>query len=440
MATSFITAHPFGDAYAAHAGALPATPWLQSLRSFARGEIAGGLPGPKAEEWRFTPLTHLAKIDFIPAATADDVDVTVVPLGVPQIPGALRVVMVNGVYRADLSDPVADAADGLSIQTLSDAIASSKDRECPVGRIAPLSLPMVALNTVFMGGGLAITAERAVARTVHIISIGAAGSRPVAFHPRIVIATEPGAAVNIVETHVGLPGQPFFANPVTEIVVAPDATVRRSVAVIEEGDAYHLATTVAAVAARGTFQAFHLGLGGHTAEGTVRQEIHAAINGEGANVNVSGAYALAGTMHHDFTTVINHRAAGSASRQIFKGALDDKSHGVYQGRIRVAPDAQKTDARQVHKALFLAQGPAVDCKPELEIDADDVQCAHGAATGALDADQLFYMTARGIDPETARALLVEGFLTEAIAEIGDEVVRGVFGGLLASWLQRRGAS
>jgi Fe-S cluster assembly protein SufD len=436
MATSFITAHPFGDAYAARAGALPATPWLESLRNFARAEIAGGLPGPRVEDWRFTPLAQLAKQDFIPAASADDVDVTTVPLGVPTIAGAIRVVLVNGFYRADLSD----AVDGVIIQTLNDAIASSKDRECPVGRIAPLSLPMVALNTVFMDGGLSITAERTVARPVHIVSIGASGSRPVAFHPRIVIAAEPGASVSVVETHIGLPGQPFFANPVTEIVVAPDATVRRYVAVSEDSDAYHLATTVASVADRGTFQAFHLGLGGQNAEGTIRQEIHAIIKGEGANVNVSGAYAIAGGMHHDFTTVINHRVPGSVSKQLFKGALDGRSHGVYQGRLRVAPDAQKTDARQLHKALFLTQGPAVDVKPELEIDADDVQCAHGAATGALDADQLFYFMARGIDPDTARALLVEGFLNDALAEIGDEAVHAAFTGQVSNWLLRRGGA
>ena len=358
------------------------------------------------------------------------------PLDVPVVPGAARVVLVNGAYRADLSDSL----DGLNIRTLRDAVTSSKDMESAVGRVAPLSLPMVALNTAFMEDGLVIAARGPAVRPVHLISIGAAGSRPVAFHPRIVITTEPGASLTLVETHIGLPGHPFFANPVTEIFVAEDATVRRFVSVTEEGDAYHLATTVASIASRGTFEAFHMGLGGHKAEGTTRQEIHVIVKGEGAKVNVSGAYAIAGSMHHDFTTVINHRAASSASRQVFKGVLDGRSHGVYQGRVRVAPNAQKTDARQVHKALFLAQGPVLDCKPELEIDADDVQCAHGAATGALDPDQLFYMAARGIDPETARALLVEGFLAEAIAEIGDEAVRAVFAAQMTAWLQRRGGA
>jgi Fe-S cluster assembly protein SufD len=183
-----------------------------------------------------------------------------------------------------------------------------------------------------------------------------------------------------------------------------------------------------------------MGLGGRKSEGTARQEIHVVVAGEGADVNVSGAYAIAGAMHHDFTTVIDHRAPGSSSQQVFKGVLDNTSHGVYQGRIRVNAAAQKTDARQLHKALFLTQGPAVDCKPELEIDADDVQCAHGAATGAIDADQLYYLAARGIDPETARALLVEGFLTDAMNQISDDAVRAVFVGQMGVWLHRRGGA
>ena len=431
MVDSVITTHPFDDAYASRAGALPSAPWLDRLRGDAYARLAAGLPGPKVEEWRFTPLKQLSRIGFVPAAAANDIDVTVVPYDVPKVPDEVRLVLVNGVYRPDLSDP----ADGLEVEQLSEAIAAGEGR---IGDVASLELPMVMLNTAFMDDGLVITARRPMPRPVHLVFIGASGSEPAAFHARIAIKTLPGASLTVVESHVGLPGQPFFTNPVVEIDVAEDASVYRCVSVREDGDAFHFATAVANVAARGVFHSFHLGLSGQKSEGTVRQEIHVAVNGEGAAVNVSGAYALAGTAHHDFTTVIDHRVGGSASRQVFKGVLDGKAHGVYQGRIHVGADAQKTDARQLHKALFLTQGPVVDCKPELEINADDVQCAHGATTGALDPDQLFYLAARGIDPESARALLVEGFLTDAIGEVGNDALRSVMTGQMSGWLRRRG--
>jgi Fe-S cluster assembly protein SufD len=430
MALSVITKHPFGAAYAAQSPRFGGA-WVEDLRRRGRARLVEGLPGPKVEEWRFTPLTGLARGVFVPAASAEEIDVQAVPFDVPAIAGAPRVVLVNGVFRPDLSDDLA----GIALQPLEQAVSDGTLADV-LGRIAPLTLPMVALNTAFLSGGLVMRATRKIAPPIHIISIAAAGDRPVAFHPRFVIDVAPGAAITLVESHVGLPGQPCFANPVTELRVAEDASVTRYVSVAEEGEGYHFATTVADVASRATLEAFHLGLGAPDAEATMRQEIHVRIDGPDARVALNGAYAVGGAAHHDFTTVIEHKAGGSASRQLFKGVLGGRAHGVYQGRIRVMPDAQRTDARQVHKALFLEAGPVLDCKPELEIDADDVQCAHGAASGALDVDQLFYLASRGLDPDTARSLLVEGFLGEALAEIRIEALREAFASQVAAWLRR----
>ncbi len=427
MAASLISAHPFGEAYAAKAGTASGGRWAELQRA-ARAEIARGLPGPQHEEWRFTPLTALARVGFIPAAAADDVDVTTVPSDVPRIEGATRVVLVNGVYRADLSDTATDIE-----------IASFAPNDA-TGQIALAELPLVALNTAYVTGGVTIAAKRPTTRTVHLISIGASGSQPLAFHPRIVVTAAAGASLTVVETHIGLPGQPFFANTVIEVDVAEDATVRRYVAVIEDGDAFHIATSGVAVAARGTYESFHLGLGGHRASGTVRQEIHARLNGEAARVQLGGVYALGGESHHDFTTVITHHAPGASSQQLFKGVLDGKSHGVYQGRVQVLQTAQKTDARQLHKALFLTAGPEVDVKPELEIAADDVQCAHGATTGSIDPDHLFFLAARGIDEPTARGLLVEGFVADALSQVSDETARDALQQQVTAWLRKRGGA
>lgn len=403
MAKSEILDHPFGASYATQLGVAP---W------------SGNLPGPKVEEWRFTPLRSLAKVPFAPASA--DVDVDVIPRNVPTVLGAARIVLVNGVYRKDLSDK----ALGKGI-TLSQVKVQAKKGSS-----------LVALNAAYAPESIALHVNGAAAKIIHIISSGAAGAQPTALHPRITITAETDAAVTLVESHVGLPGQAYFSNPVASISVGEGASVRRYVSVDEDSEAFHLATALVTVAAGGTFEAFHLGLGG----ALTRQEIRVVLTGENANVKLNGAYALGSHSHHDFTTVMDHAVPNCVSSQVFKGVVDGQSRGVYQGRIHVARDAQKTDARQLHKALFLSRGPQIDCKPELEIYADDVQCAHGATTGEIDPDHMFYLEARGIDPDTARALLVEGFLADAVNEISVEPVRELFGSAISAWLKKRGVS
>ncbi len=431
MKSAGILDHPFGAAYAKRLGPLPgaASTALDALRQRARLTLGSdGLPGPKLEEWRFTPLRSLAKVPFIPAAAADDIEVAQVPLSVPVVPGAARIVLVNGNYRPDLSDR---DFGGVSLSPLS---VKNIDARNMLGHLAsPTAAPLVALNTAYMAEGLALHVHGRAKKTLHIISIGAAGAEPVAFHPRILIAVEPDAALTVVESHVGLPGQPYFSNPVTEIVVGEGASVQRYVHVAEDSEAFHLATTAVAVAEKANFEAFHLGLGG----ALVRQEIRVSFGGKDASVKLNGAYALSGHSHHDFTTFIDHHLPSCTSNQVFKGVADGESRGVYQGRIHVARAAQKTDARQLHKALFLSRGPQIDVKPELEIYADDVQCAHGAATGEIDPAHMFYLLSRGIDPETARNLLIEGFLGDAVSEVSDTAVRDIFTAEIGAWLKKR---
>lgn len=416
--------HPFGADYAKRALA-PADKQLGIFREQARAVFEPhGLPGPKNESWRFTPLRNLAKVPFIPAESADDVDVSAVPPGVVSLPGSTRIVLVNGVYRRYLSD----AVDGVDISGLQGA-----DRNL-LGHLATAaSAPLAALNASFMTGALSLRVAKAAPAILHLISIAAAGSQPLAFHPRLLISLAAGASLTLVESHCGLPGQSTFSNPVTEISLGEDAHLKRYVQVAEQDDSFHLATTAIALAANSRVEGFHLGLGG----ALVRQEVNVVMRGAGAALDLNGAYALSGHNHHDFTTTVDHHVPGCTSSQVFKGVVDRESHGVYQGRIHVARDAQKTEARQLHKALFLSRGPQIDCKPELEIYADDVQCAHGAATGEIDADHVFYMAARGIDPATARMLLVEAFLADAVERISDETVRAAFGRDIQGWLSRR---
>ncbi len=431
--------HPFRDDYAQRLGGLPGAshPWLDGLRQGAHSALDRGLPGPKDEAWRYTSLRQLSKVPFIPAAAADDVDVAEVPRDVPRIEGAARVVLVNGVYRQDLSD--SDFGAGVHVQDMYAVFGMAESDIRPIlGRLAaPKSLPLAALNTAYMSGGAAIRVEKNVKapKLIHIVSIGAAGAEPVAFHPRFAVIAEDGAVLTLVESHIGLPGQPYFSNPVAEITLGESADVRRYMSVAEDDGAFHLATTAINLSRASSYEAFHLGLGGRL----VRQDISATFEGESAAVRINGAYALTSDAHHTFSTFMDHRVPSCTSNQVFKGVVDGTAHGVYQGKILVARDAQNTDARQLHKALFLSRGPQVDCKPELEIYADDVQCAHGAATGEIDPDQLFYLASRGIDPDTARGLLVEGFLADAVNQIQTDEIRDLYTADIAGWLRRRDA-
>ena len=437
MKSSGVIDHPFRRPYTSRLGVLPGTTnaWLDGLRQGGKAALDKGLPGPKEESWRYTPMRSLVKVPFIPAAAANDVDVTEVPSSVPFIEGALRVVLVNGIFRQDLSD--VSFGEGVSVCDMNSVLTSSDFSTWKIlGSLAlPDTSPLAALNTAHMADGVAVSVSKNVRshKALHIISVGASGAEPVAFHPRFIFVAAPGSSLKVIESHVGLPGQPYFSNPVIEIAVGEKAEVRRYVNVSEDDDAFHLATTVVSVAKSGVFEAFHLGLGG----GLVRQDIKVDFSGEDASAHVNGAYALNGKAHHDFTTFMDHSVPSCTSDQVFKGVVDGKSHGVYQGRIVVARGAQKTDARQLHKALFLSRGSQIDCKPELEIYADDVQCAHGAATGEIDTHQLFYLISRGIDHDTARKLLVEGFLTEVVEQIKDNDVRNLFASDIGSWLKRR---
>lgn len=432
--------HPFGADYAARIGALPGAQhaWVDSLRQTARAVLAAkGLPGAKAEAWKFTPLSDLARVPFIPAARGDDIDVPAAPGNVPNVTGAARLVLVNGVPRPDLSDPVADLA-GVTVTPLRAALSQADARlKAQLGGLASAGAhAMAALNTTYMADGLLIAAARTDSPArLHVISIGAAGAEPVAFHPRLVVDLAPGAELTLVESHVGLPGQAYFSNWVAEIALGTAARLNRAVLVDEDADAYHASVSVAALASGACYEDFRLSLGG----GKVRQDIEVKLGGRHAEAHVAAAYALARRDHHDLTTVIDHAVPQCTSTQEIKGVVAGKAHAVFQGRIHVARDAQKTNATQSHKALFLNAGPAVDCKPELEIFADDVQCAHGAATGEIDPQHLFYLLSRGIDPETARGLLIAGFLEDVTARIADPAIAAAFVARIETWLKTRAA-
>ncbi len=421
---------PFVGAFEQLREDLPGAPlgWLQDAR---RGALARfrdeALPSRRVEEWKYTDLRALADTEFgVPSADVSDA-LRQRAAGIGD-PGAPRLVVANGRVDHDAS-----RLDGLpagvtllpmsrALETHADALKASLD---PANGDA-----LAALNGAFMMDGYVLLLDAGVTLEpdIEIVFLADAAGGPVALHPRNVVVMGEGARATVNETHLG--DGVYWSNPVTDISLAPGSALHHYKTQAEGGDAFHLAQARVTLQQGAHYQGFLAMTGGRLA----RQTQSAVIAGPDAAFNVAGAYLVGAGQHCDITTDVEHAAGGGASRQVFKGVLDDDGHGVFQGKVTVARDAQKTDAHQLNNALLLSDAAEIDAKPELEIYADDVKCSHGATAGDLDESELFYLQARGIDAATARRLLVSAFVRAALEEIR-EADRARFDTLVEDWLE-----
>ena len=379
-----------------------------------------GMPTVRNEAWKYTSLRALAETDFREALTS--VEGGALPT-IPDI-GAPRIVFVDGRLRQDLSDPQPEVnlgrfADGAAFGTLS----------------RPEKEPVVALNTMLAEDGAVLHVDEGVdAGALLLVNLAAESEgRALAFHPRHSIRLDEGAQLTVVELCLGR-GR-YLHNPVTEIEVASGATLTHIRLQDEAAEAFHLATIYAAIDRGGFYDAFTLTLGARTS----RAEFHATLRGPGATVHLNAAQLLGGHQTGDITTVVVHDAPLCASRQTVKNVLTGHARGVFQGRIEVERVAQKTDGYQMSQALLLSPDAEIDCKPELQIYADDVKCSHGATIGELDLDQLFYLRARGIPEAEARSMLVRAFLDDALQAVTHEAGRALLEQAVESWWLRQAA-
>lgn len=410
--------------------------WLDALRSQGIESFrTHGLPNRKVESWRYTSVSALEKYGFAPQAGAAPLDA--LPEGAAlAVEGACRIVFVNGRLRADLSDLDA-LPEGVEAYSLAEKLETDGELE---ELIAPASKArdgvLAALNDAFMADGLllCIAAGAMVETPIHLISVGVPVARQaVAFHPRNLVVAAKGSRATLVESHIGVGDGSYFSNSVTDIRVEKGATLTHVKLQDEGSQAFHVALGRVNIGDEAVYDNFTLHRGAELA----RNEIHARIDGSGAECRLNGAYLATGRQHVDNTTVIDHKAPGSRSSEVFKGALDEKARGVFQGRIVVHRGAQQTDGHQLNKTLLLDRNAEMDTKPELEIYADDVKCSHGATVGELDDMALFYLRARGIDEATARDMLVSAFLNEAVEELRDANLADAFRARIEGWVEAR---
>jgi Fe-S cluster assembly protein SufD len=378
-----------------------------------------GLPGPRNEAWKYTSLRALSEVAFHEALTeAGDHPA---PVALPHL-GALadapRLVFAGGRFRADFS-VMPERVRFLRFADFPDFAATGGDDR------------LLALNTLLAEDGAVLDVAPGVdAGTLLLIHIGSdLNGAPPSFHPRHVVRLGAGAALTLVDISAG--SGTYLHNPVTGIDLAEGARMAHLRLQGESTHAFHLGAVHATIAADAAYDSFSLVTGARLA----RSEIHARLSGPRAHAALNAAQVLRGRQHGDFTTIVSHDAPHGTSRQTVKNVLDDHARGVFQGKIEVARNAQKTDGYQMNQALLLSPDAEIDSKPQLEIFADDVKCSHGATVGELDADQLFYLASRGIPKPEASGMLVRAFLAEALAMVQHDDARALFEENLQAWWQ-----
>jgi Fe-S cluster assembly protein SufD len=387
---------------------------------------ARGFPTRRVEAWKYTDLSPVAQAGFAEPLTA-----VAGALTLPKPRCAARAVFVDGRFRADLS-----ALDGLAYRAASVA-QHLNALEGMLGALAPLSEhPMTALNTLMFEDGLLLDVPAGVdGGHLELLSIAVDPGRPFAFHPRHVIRLGAGAKLTLLESATGGSAQ-YLHNPVFEIDLAEGAVLTHGRAQQEGDAAFHLSMIHARIAADARYDTMAVSAGARL----TRMEIHAALTGPKASCHMNSAQLAAGRAVVDTTTALDHAAPDCASRQTCKTVLAGQSRGVFQGKILVRREAQKTDGYQMNQALLLSEEAEMDSKPQLEIYADDVKCSHGATIGALDADSLFYLRSRGVPADQARSMLVQAFLHEAFEGLADDMLREALTEAVDGWWGRHGAA
>ncbi len=441
MAREILSTEPYLARFDAAKAALPGADqsWLAERREQAAARFRDlGFPTQRHEIWKFTPLKALQGLSFRPAAELrQSASIDHVPSLLAEDQPRLRATLVGGGFRPELSALDGRLPAGASVEPLAACLERDPALLEPwLGRIAAdEDQPLAALNTALFEEGLVVRLGRNVVldRPLELTLVGPLSDAPTQLHPRILVVLDEGAQATLLEHHLGFGEDPVFHNGVTEIALGAGARLTHVKVQSAPAGTFHFATTHVEQARDSAYDSFTLNRGAALS----RLETRVRLTGEGADCRLNGAYLLRDRQHGDITTVIDHQVPHCTSREVVKGALDARARGVFQGLIRVAPDAQKTDGRMLNKTLLLSDTAEIDTKPELEIFADDVQCAHGATAGEIDHDALFYLRSRGLPETRARSLMVEAFLAETVEELGAEALRPLLLARIRDWLGTR---
>ncbi|MGZ3331745.1 MAG: Fe-S cluster assembly protein SufD [Gemmatimonadaceae bacterium] len=398
----------------------PAPAWLETLRTqgMARFQTLG-FPTTKNEDWHFTSVAPIAERTFRPAAAGaaiEKADIDRFNFGESDWH---TLVFVNGAFSKDLSSSVS-LGNKVRVTSLASAIkAGTAGMDRHIGEIATFEQhAFTALNTAFISDGafIEIGADAVVEQPIHLLFVSDGEG---VSHPRNLIVTARHSCATVIESYVSLGNGTYFTNAVTEISLGEGSHLDHYKLQRESESAFHVGTVQVREARDSQLHSFSLAVGGSLA----RTNIYTSLDGDAATCTLNGLYLTDGNQHVDNQTSIEHIAPNCPSHELYKGVLDGRSHGVFNGKVYVHPEAQKTDGKQSNNNLLLSPTARVDTKPQLEIFADDVKCTHGATVGRLDELAMFYLNSRGIGPETARILLTYAFAADVLETIELEPLR-----------------
>ncbi|MGY3550903.1 Fe-S cluster assembly protein SufD [Bradyrhizobium sp. USDA 4472] len=424
------------DLFASAGGRLPGSPDVAAVRreAFERYERLG-LPHRRIEEWKYTDLRALVG-EVLPLAASPDAAAlkrAAEAVRANAIAGARKLVLVDGVFVPDLSD-VAVLASEMSVKTLREVLENEANPAAGDLLQTTSSDAVISLNAAMATDGVVVSILDGAQSSAPIQIIHVATAASASAFTRSHLRIGKGVRATIIESFVA--AGKAIAYQVSDAVIlwiGDDADVAHIRLMDDAPDAVNVSSHFVTVGANVKLNFFNMTTGAAVS----RLQGFVTLAGEGSELSANGVNLLQKTEHGDTTLVVDHAVPNCVSREVFRAVIDDRAHSVFQGRIIVRPDAQKTDGKMMTRALLLSDEAEADNKPELEIFADDVSCGHGATAGALDDSLLFYLKARGLPEKQAQALLIQAFVGEAIEQIADDGLREHVIGIAERWLERR---
>jgi Fe-S cluster assembly protein SufD len=401
--------------------------WLLPVRKAGLAQFVElGFPTLRDEDWRFTNVAPIARLNFQPASpvAVNGAETKVLEEAAFANLSGTRLVFVNGFFCEKLS-VLKNLPGGVRIENLSAALAKdSALAEKYLGKFAqPAGNSFAALNQAFFTDGAFIFIPQGaeVAEPIQLVYISSAKNSGEVISPRNLIIAEANSRATIVESYLSTSDAVYFTNAVTEIFAGDNAKVEHIKLQDEAASAFHIATIAGEFGRASNVNVHSFALGAKLSRNNIRTK----LAGEGLECILNGLYLTRDEQLADHHMIVEHAQPHCASHEYFNGILDDKSKGVFHGRILVREIAQKTDAKQTNKNLLLSDNATADTKPQLEIYADDVKCTHGATIGQLNSESIFYLRSRGMSEETAKRMLIHAFAGEIIERIKHEPAREV---------------
>lgn len=388
-------------------------PWLQQRRAAALTKFSTtGFPSPREEEWRYTNVSAIEKKLFLPSIDAEKQSIDPEILNRFRLNDCWTAVLVNGHFREDLSS-LSRLPAGVIVTSIASALESDPAMvaDCFANVAGTEEHGFIAYNTAWFTDGVFIHApEKSILdRPIQILHFVTCPDISAVTRQRVVVGDQ--AEISVIETFAGLDNAYLSAN-VNEVIVGKNAGLTWVKLQTESVKAYHFGGTYVKQAANARFTHHNFAFGGLLA----RSDIHTDLD-QASECELNGLYLGVKRQHLDNHTRINHLKPHAISREMYKGVLDDRARGVFQGRVIVAEDAQKTDSQMSNRNLLLSDDAEADTKPQLEIYADDVKCAHGVTVGQLDEKSVFYLQSRCVDEETARNMLTFAFANEMVDKV-----------------------